>query len=155
MTESDLAKLLSSNPDLGIIGPMNDNALSLVARALVAPQGKLSEHDMQRLIIAECDLRANQDPRWGYIMAIPNGQYRKGQRMEPGLRAGVPDLFLPVAMYGYHGLWIELKVGRNKQTEAQARWYVDLLNLGYQVTVVRDDADEAIARIALYLEGLL
>lgn len=113
----------------------------------------MTEHDLQASIIAECDRRANQDARWGFIMAVPNGQYRRGQRMEPGLRPGVPDLFLPVARHGYHGLWIELKVGRNKQTVNQAKWAQDLYALGYRVVVVCDEADEAIRIIKWYLGG--
>lgn len=113
----------------------------------------MSEYDMQASVIAECDLRANQDPRWGLVMAIPNGQYRKGQRMEPGLRAGAPDLFLPVARHGFHGLWLELKVGRNKQTASQAKWAGDLSALGYFYTVVCDYPAEAVRILRWYLES--
>lgn len=111
----------------------------------------MSEHALQASIIAECDLRANQDPRWGLLMAIPNGQYRKGQRMEPGLRAGVPDLFLPVARHGYFGLWIELKVGKNTPTAQQKIWLSTLFQLGYSVAEVYDDPAEAIRVLEWYL----
>lgn len=110
----------------------------------------MTEHDMQASIIAECDLRANQDARFGLIMAIPNGQYRKGQRMEPGLRAGVPDLFLPVAARECHGLFIELKAGSNKETKRQIWWIDRLKEQGYAATVVWD-AQMAINLIAWYL----
>lgn len=116
----------------------------------------MTERDLQASIIAECDLRANQDPRWRLLLAIPNGQYRKGQRMEPGLRAGVPDLFLPVARDktthhdAFHGLWLELKVGRNRPSEAQERWLATLDEQGYCTCVVRS-ADMAIELLDWYL----
>lgn len=111
----------------------------------------MNERDMQASIIAECDLRANQEGEWGMIFAIPNGQYRKGQRMEPGLRSGIPDLFLPVSRSGYSGLFIELKVGRNQATREQKIWMANLLQLGYYVAEVRDDPTEAIKLIEWYL----
>ena len=39
-----------------------------------------------------------------------------------GVKAGVPDLHLPVARGGYHGLYIELKVGDNTTTKKQKDW---------------------------------
>lgn len=113
----------------------------------------MTEHDMQASIIAECNWRANQDARWGLLMAIPNGQYREGQRMEPGLRAGVPDLFLPVARHSRIGLWLELKVGKNRLSPEQECWIRRLRVEGYCVEVVYDDPQKAIDIITWYLEG--
>jgi len=48
-----------------------------------------------------------------------------------GLSAGVPDLNLPTARAGFHGLYLEMKVGRNKPSEAQIEWINDLENAGY------------------------
>lgn len=114
----------------------------------------MTEHDLQASIIAECDLRANQDPRWNLIFAIPNGGHRNkataGKLKAEGVRAGMPDLFLPVAARECHGLFIELKVGSNKATENQWRM-IDRLKLqGYAATVVWD-AQMAINLIAWYL----
>lgn len=113
----------------------------------------LSEHDLQKSIIAEVDLRANQDPRWGLLMAIPNGQYRKGQRMEPGLRAGMPDLFLPIARHGYHGLFIELKVRKMNLSDEQKAWRQILLEQGYFWSAIRDEAEVVIQLLEWYLEA--
>lgn len=69
------------------------------------------------------------------LFAIPNGQYRKGQRMEPGLKGGVPDIQLAVARGGYHGFFGELKIGRNKPSDEQ-KAYIEYLNQqGYYVAV--------------------
>lgn len=119
----------------------------------------MNEHQLQQSIVDEADWRANQDFRWGLLLAIPNGQYRKGQRMEAGLRAGVPDLFLPVPRaatatdIAYHGLWIELKVGKNKPTDNQVDWAFKLCEQGYYYVWMHDDASKVIELIEWYLGG--
>jgi hypothetical protein len=52
-----------------------------------------------------------------------------------GVKPGVPDLFLPVSRGGYHGLWIEMKVGRNRPTVHQKGWIGALCEQGYRVRV--------------------
>ena len=52
-----------------------------------------------------------------------------------GLRKGVPDIVLPVARQGYHGLYIELKFGKNKPTREQELYLQALRNAGYQSAV--------------------
>lgn len=54
-----------------------------------------------------------------------------------GVRAGVPDLFLPVARQGFHGLWIELKSAKGRVTTVQAAWHERLRAQGYRVVVCR------------------
>jgi hypothetical protein len=55
------------------------------------------------------------------IYAIPNGGLRNkvvaAKLKEEGLLAGVPDLHIPVAKKGYHGLFIEMK--KNSKTEVK------------------------------------
>lgn len=152
MTEEELRKLIAANPDLTAL---HDGAP--VGGALAPTVGhterRYSEYDLQSDVITECDRRALRSPRWGLIMAIPNGQYRAGQRMEPGLRSGVPDLFLPIPRRGYHGLWIELKIRPHKRTERQAWWAGELAREGYRVDLVFDSAALAINVIEQYLEG--
>lgn len=36
----------------------------------------MTEHQLQASIIAECNLRANQDSRRGRVFAVPNGGHR-------------------------------------------------------------------------------
>lgn len=68
-----------------------------------------------------------------------------------GVKAGVPDLCLPVARQGHHGLYIEMKWGQNKVTKNQKQWLDDLQQQGYETTVCYG-ADEAIRVIKEYLD---
>lgn len=70
---------------------------------------------------------------------IPNGGKRDittAKRLKAeGVKAGVPDICLPVPSGGYHGLYIELKAGKNKTTENQDRWLQALEENGYFTAV--------------------
>ncbi len=67
-----------------------------------------------------------------------------------GLRRGVPDLCIPLARGGKHGLYIELKVGGNKPTLEQKEWLRLLVSEGYAVAVCYG-ADSAIKTIEEYM----
>ena len=54
-----------------------------------------------------------------------------------GCRKGVPDLCLPIPMHGYHGLYIELKTERGKESMEQARWISALNQMGYKAAVCK------------------
>jgi len=71
----------------------------------------------------------------------------KGQ----GMLSGVPDLFLPVPVGKYHGLYIEMKHGKNTLTENQERFLQNAANVGYAVAVCYS-AQEAIKRIGDYYD---
>jgi hypothetical protein len=108
-----------------------------------------TEHEEQAAVIAWAD---NHPEAW-VLYANVNGQYRPGQRPEPGLRTGIPDLFLPLARGGANGLYIELKRTKGGVvSEAQNFWIETLLNRGYWA-VVCYGADEAIEAIIEYLGG--
>ena len=70
-----------------------------------------------------------------------------------GLKKGVPDICLPVARGGHHGLYIELKRERGgKVSPEQIAWIEALKNEGYVAAVCRG-CDEAISLITGYLAG--
>ena len=52
-----------------------------------------------------------------------------------GVMAGIPDISLPVPRGGYHGMYIELKVGGNKPSEKQQECIEALRKQGYRVEV--------------------
>jgi hypothetical protein len=68
-----------------------------------------------------------------------------------GLKSGVPDICICKAMHGYHGMYIELKVGRNKLTENQKDLLSKLSDEGYLAVEVRDSFEEFKDVVGRYL----
>ena len=128
----------------------------------------MAEHDEQVVVIQWRDLMSGQIPELELLYAVPNGaklQYFKtkgkngkwnrwspeAQRLkDEGLTPGVPDLCLPVARKGYHGLYIEMKYGDNVPRESQVAWLDRLAEQGY-LAVVTWTAEEAIEVLTEYL----
>ena len=71
-----------------------------------------------------------------------------------GLKAGVPDICLPVARSGFHGLYIELKVYGGRLKNNQLAWITALSKQSY-AAVVCFGFDEARTAIEDYLSGSL
>ena len=86
---------------------------------------------------------------------IPNGGSRNRAEAvnlkAQGVKSGVPDLCLPVPRKGKHGLYIEMKYGKNTVSENQAEWLLALSKNDYH-TMICYSADEAIEEIAGYLD---
>ena len=95
-------------------------------------------------------------PEVDLLYHIPNGGSRNKLEAyhlkEQGVKAGVPDLCLPVARGGYHGLYIEMKVKGNKPTENQKEWISRLNEQGYRA-VVCYGYEEAAKEIQQYLNS--
>ena len=94
-------------------------------------------------------------PELRLLFHIPNGGYRNeieaANLKRQGVKRGVPDLFLPVARKGFHGLFIELKTKNGKVSEWQKQWLADRTEQGYQA-VVCYGADEARKALEGYLK---
>lgn len=88
------------------------------------------------------------------LFAIPNGGARDiitGAKLKrEGVRKGVLDLELVVASKGYHGLFLEMKVGDNKPSPDQKEYIEYLTQAGYKATV-HWSSHSAIAEISDYL----
>ena len=117
----------------------------------------LTEAQEQIKLIQYCEIKGFP---YNLIFHIPNGGSRNVLEAvnlkKQGVKAGVPDLFLPYASKGYHGLFIEMKSTRKgaKTSEAQKEWIAKLLSEGYQCSVCHG-FDEAKNEIDNYLANFL
>jgi hypothetical protein len=72
-----------------------------------------SELGEQTLLMRWCHLVRTTRPELRLLYAIPNGGWRHpaeaAKLKASGVRAGVPDLCLPVARGPFHGLYVEMK----------------------------------------------
>lgn len=110
----------------------------------------MSEHDEQVRVVQWCDLMGVP------VFAIPNGGFRPkataARLRDEGVRAGVPDLFVPLARHNRHGLFIEMKdVDGRHPRGAQMEW-LDLLNGNGYVACWSRGADAAIDMIRRYID---
>lgn len=115
----------------------------------------MSEHAEQVALVNWFDMAY---PSYtGRLVATPNGGARnivvaKKLKAE-GVRAGYPDLFLPVARKSFHGLHIELKKSKGgRLSENQKDWLAFLNSEGYQAVCCMG-WDEARAVIIDYMRG--
>lgn len=110
----------------------------------------------QQTLFEWAALASKKYPELALLYHIPNGGSRNkieaANLKRQGVKAGVPDICLPVARGGYHGLYIELKAGRNKTTEKQQEWLTALEREGYQA-IVCCGWEEAKRAIEMYLRG--
>lgn len=93
-------------------------------------------------------------PELRWLHHIPNGGARssgeaiKLKRM--GVKRGVSDMCLPYPHGIYHGLYIEMKYGRNVATQEQTEFLCDMKKAGHCVAVCHD-AQAAIDTIEQYV----
>lgn len=94
-------------------------------------------------------------PQVKWMFHIPNGGLRDkitaGNMKAQGIKAGVPDICLPVPRRTFHGLWIELKVKDNTPSEKQIEWHEALRGFGFVVSICYS-WEEARQHIIWYLE---
>ncbi len=127
-----------------------------------------SEHAEQAAVITWARYNVTKWPALEWLFAVPNGaklpyvKRKDGQRFSPqalkllseGMLPGVSDLFLPAASGRWHGLFIELKHGKNTLSDEQERFIEAMLAAGY-LAMACWEADQAIEAITNYLEGKL
>ena len=69
---------------------------------------------------------------------------------EQGVKAGVSDIFLPVARRGYHGIYIELKKTGGIVRPTQKEWIEAVQKEGYYAAVCYG-TDAAVELLEWYL----
>ena len=152
-TTQALAERFRENPGVGIHPHTIGNLTGAVTTASVTARSIKTEYDLQLAAFAEFDRLALAYPEYNLIYAVPNGQYRPGQRMEAGLKSGVPDISWDWPSAGYHGMRIELKIGRNKLSADQESMIARLREAGYYVVAIWDDLQEIINQTEAYRKG--
>lgn len=120
----------------------NTKSLGKSTRKTVTKPKGLSENQIQARYFGWADVMANRMPVLKLLFHIPNGAHKSVTSRAIfkliGLKAGVPDVFLPVASSGFHGLWIEFKSEKGRVSDVQEAWHDALEEQGYKVIVSRE-----------------
>lgn len=99
----------------------------------------MSENIEQQCLFRWAEWKGKRHPELKLMYHIPNEGKRSktagGILKSMGLKSGVPDICLPVPSGTFHGLYIEMKVGKNKTTDKQNEWLENLSNQGYKTAV--------------------
>jgi hypothetical protein len=126
---------------------------------VITPEGMAksgSEHAHQCALFCWSAVPATQlaFPLARLMFAIPNGGLRdkitSSNLKQEGVKAGTWDVFLPVPRRGYHGLWLEMKAGKNRLTSEQIEFEKNVLAQGYATRVCYSYI-EAIEAVTWYL----
>lgn len=135
----------------------NEQAASVLAELRTPPiyLPEPTESAEQQSLFQWAALQAGAFPDLSLLYHIPNGGARSkataGRLKAEGVRAGVPDLCLPVPRGAHHGLYIELKRRHgSKVSPAQREWLDRLSAQGYD-TAVCYGWEDAASTIMAYL----
>lgn len=105
-----------------------------------------TEHAEQCDFLRWADALTATKPELHLLFAIPNGGARSrataGKLKAEGVKPGVPDLCLPIARQGAHGLFLEMKRIRGGTVSPQQKWWREQLTAqGYLVRTPRGAAE--------------
>lgn len=116
---------------------------------------KIQEDVIQQHLFEAYQRLSGQVPEFNWFFHVPNGgsrNIREAVKFKAmGVKAGVPDILLPVARQGFNGLAIELKSGKNKPTEHQLRW-IEFLKEQHWYVRVCNSWEDALYLSLLYCE---
>ena len=113
------------------------------------------EGEEQARLFSWAGMVSHRYPELRLMFHVPNGGARNkteaARFKAEGVKAGVPDIFLPVPRYEYHGLFIELKrLDGGRVSPEQKAWLEDLNSKGYKA-VIAYGWEDASQRILDYL----
>lgn len=123
------------------------------------PRKLPSEGEEQATLFSWAQMQSRRRPELKLLFHIPNGGSRNkieaAHLKAQGVKAGVPDLFLPVARGVWYGLFIELKRQKGgRVSDQQRRWIEALERQGYRAEIACGWR-EAAAIITDYLDNKL
>ncbi len=117
-------------------------------------ESRITEDNEQEFVFEWAQMQSGKYPELKLMYHVPNEGKRSasyGARLKrSGMKTGVSDICLPVSRGGYHGLYIELKVNKNKPTKEQ-REFTELMLEQEYLACVCYGADEATSMIKKYL----
>ena len=113
------------------------------------------ESEEQHCLFDWAKWNSNKYPDLEWLVHMPCGGYRHKKTARElkatGVKAGFPDILLPVSRHGYHSLAIELKRQKGgRVSPEQKAWIEYLKSQGWFVDICHG-ASEAIERIEWYL----
>jgi hypothetical protein len=112
-----------------------------------------TEAQTQAAFFSWLALHEKKHPVLGLFFAVPNGSFKspaaRGLFKRTGLKAGVPDVHLPIPTqrHGgfplYSGLWIEFKTSKGNPSDVQIAWQTKLRLVGHRVEICRSWTEAA------------
>jgi hypothetical protein len=122
----------------------------------LAKAGTESAH--QQAVMCWSALNENNFPELRWLHANPNGGFRDKRTAmtlkAEGVKAGIADLFLPSPKCGYYGLYIEMKLPKEKQRKEQIEFEAFVKGEGYAYSVCYSWIDAA-QLLLMYLTNVL
>lgn len=116
------------------------------------------EHQIQSRFFKHLEHLSEKTPALKYAYAIPNGGPRHFhfavKLKREGVKAGVPDVFVPIPTKKYHGLYLEFKTPKGKVSDRQKEYMEYLESVKYKCAVVRS-VEEAVETLLKYLNNKL
>lgn len=121
----------------------------------IAHIGQL-EADEQKLLFEWAEYAEVLHPELELMYHVPNEgrrSYYTGYNLrKQGMKAGVPDVCLPVPRGRYGALYIEMKRTKGGRVSEAQQWWIDKLNAAGNLAVVCHGFDEAKDVILAYLQ---
>jgi hypothetical protein len=109
----------------------------------------------QELVMRWATGQVDSWPELALLFHIPNGGLR-GKReaarlKRMGVKPGVPDLCLPVARGGFHGLYVEMKRNDGGRVSTEQKAWLAALHAAGHCVAVAEGHEQAIAVLRDYL----
>ena len=113
------------------------------------------EDSEQAMLFNWAKMARGKYPELDLMYAIPNGGYRSIKTAKlmkaTGVKAGIPDICLPVARHGFHALYIEMKRRKGGTVSVAQKSMINALAEQGNLAIVCRGMDEAIEALKNYL----